>query len=141
RDFPRRIAFFCEVAPQEGGETLIGDMRRFTREVDPALFAKIKQRGLRYVRRFRNSEWDPGHPDLAVLQRNWVDAFGTDDRAEAQKRCEASGSHCEWDEHGLAASFETKGFEYHPVTGEEVWFNAISAFALNEVSVGPRFAR
>lgn len=140
RDFPPRIAFFCEVPPKTGGETLVGDMRRFTREVDPALFAKIKQRGLRYVRRFRNANWNPGHPDLEVLQRSWNDAFGTDDMAQAQAKCEASGSECEWDEHGLAASFRTKGFEQHPITGEEVWFNAISAFDLNRVSVGERFA-
>lgn len=139
RDFPKRLAFFCELPPLSGGETLIGDMRRFTREVDPEFFAKVKRLGVRYVRRFRNPDWKPGHPDLDVLHRSWVDAFGADDRDAAQAACAATGSACEWTDYGLEASFVTKGFEVHPVTGEEVWFNVIPAFDLNAVSQGARF--
>lgn len=139
RDFPKRLAFFCEVAPESGGETLIGDMRRFTREVPQAFFDRVKQLGVRYVRRFRNPDWTPGHPDLDVLHRSWADAFGTESREKAEAACLATGSDCEWTPHGLEASFVTKGFEIHPQTGEEVWFNVIPAFDLNAVSQGKRF--
>lgn len=139
RDFPKRLAFFCEVAPESGGETLIGDMRKFTRAVPGPLFEKVKRLGVRYVRRFRNPDWMPGHPDLDVLHRSWVDAFGSERHEEALAACLATGSGCTWTAHGLEASFVTKGYEIHPHTGEEVWFNVIPAFDLNAVSQGRRF--
>ncbi|WP_198046094.1 TauD/TfdA family dioxygenase [Novosphingobium aquimarinum] len=139
RDFPKRLAFFCEVPPESGGETLIGDMRRFTREVPNAFFDRVKRLGVRYVRRFRHPDWMPGHPDLDLLHRSWADAFGSESREEAEAACLATGSDCVWTPHGLEASFVTKGYEIHPQTGEEIWFNVIPAFDLNAVSQGQRF--
>ncbi|OCC23717.1 hypothetical protein MB02_11205 [Croceicoccus estronivorus] len=139
RDFPGRLAFFCEIPPRSGGETLIGDMRKFTAEVPKAFFDKVKKLGVRYVRRFRNPDWKPGHLDLDVLHRSWVDAFGSESREDAEAACRATGSDCTWTEHGMEASFTTPGYVTHPVTGEEIWFNVIPAFDLNAVSQGKRF--
>lgn len=136
RDFPGKIAFYCEVPAQTGGETLVGNMRELTRQVDPALMQRIRERGVRHTRFFRNPDWYPGTDDLAVLHRTWHDAFSTTDRAEGERACIASGSECRWTKTGMQASIFSPGVVTHPATGEEIWFNQFPALNIDLRSVG-----
>src|SRR5262245_11984352 len=47
--YPKHILFFCEVAPHDGGETIIADARRVYRTIDAAVRHRFEERALKYV--------------------------------------------------------------------------------------------
>lgn len=121
---PGRLAFFCAKPADRGGETLIADMRRFTREIPPDLYDRFARLGTRIVRNFvappaDGSTEEAGlHPD----QRSWVTAFYTDDRAEVERECARKSLTPIWHDDG-SLSVETAFpiLMTHPRTGEEVY--------------------
>jgi hypothetical protein len=117
---PGLLFFFCQVAPEVGGETTLADSRRILAAIDPAVVAEFRARRLRYV---RNLSPVPGSG------YGWPDAFETGDRAEAESRCRRIGADFEWRERGvLRVSQVRPATAVHPQTGEEVWFNQADGF-------------
>ncbi|HEY0027878.1 MAG TPA: TauD/TfdA family dioxygenase [Allosphingosinicella sp.] len=117
---PRRLFFFCLVAPESGGETTLADSRRILSALDPALVSEFRGRGLRYIRNLS---------PLAGSGYGWPDAFETDDPAEAEARARAIGADIEWRPYGiLRVSQARPATAFHPETGEEVWFNQADGF-------------
>jgi alpha-ketoglutarate-dependent taurine dioxygenase len=136
--YPARLAFFCKVAPTTGGETIIGDMRRFDRALDPVFRAAIERHGVLYQRNFRSPEWQTGHPVLDARHRPWTDAFGTNDRSKAEDDCTAMGLDFDWSDDGsLTTRYRGPGVVAHPETGVEVWFNQLVQQATNVENLGP----
>src|SRR5215211_2833057 len=62
-DYPSKLAFFCNVAPESGGETLIGDVRRFERGLGEGFLAKLDELGVTYQRNFRADDRPHGSDD------------------------------------------------------------------------------
>lgn len=61
-------------------------------------------------------------------QRSWQEAFGTDNRKEAEEQAKVVGHETVvWNEDGsmTVKSKPLEGIHTHPDTGEETWFNAI----------------
>jgi alpha-ketoglutarate-dependent taurine dioxygenase len=117
---PRRLFFFCQVAPPAGGETTLADSRRILHALDPALVAEFRARGLRYIRNLS---------PVGGSGYGWPDAFETSDPAEAAARARAIGAEPEWRPHGvLRVSQDRPATAFHPQTGEEVWFNQVDGF-------------
>lgn len=136
RDFPAKLAFFCERPPASGGETNIGDMRGVTQRMDPTFRGMIRERGLLYRRFFRSRLWAPGHPKLDIVHRTWNEAFSTDDPVEVEDFCTKTGSTFCWTENGLIATFLAKGLLEHPHTGEEVLFNGFTGIHFSRANMG-----
>ena len=135
--FPAKLAFYCSRPSETGGETIIGDMRRFDRSLDPAFRARVRERGVLYERNFRSPEWQTGHPVLDARQRPWTDAFGTTDRKEVERYCDAMGLEYEWrGDDSLTTRFLGAGVVEHPDTGEDVWFNQLVQQATNVENLG-----
>lgn len=125
RDYPGRIAFYCVTPAHRGGETIVADMRRFTRELPDALRRKLEALGISVVRNFAAPADDgveniEDHPD----QRSWKFAFYTDTREAVEATCAAKGMESIWNEDGSLTVRNTfAAFTRHPATGEILYRN------------------
>lgn len=137
-NWPRKLAFYCKAAPESGGETIIGDVRRFEKMVDPALMAQVIERGVLYTRNFRA----PGDFPAALesAHRTWHEAFYTDDPAVAENSIRGMGMEAQWmDDGSLTARYRASGFIDHPITGERRWFNHIASQTMTPQSLRDRW--
>jgi alpha-ketoglutarate-dependent taurine dioxygenase len=118
--WPRRLFFFCLVAPREGGETTLADSRRILAAIDPAVAEEFRRRKIRYVRNLS---------PLKGSGYSWQEAFETDDAQEAEARCRRIGAAFEWRGNGILRMSQVRpATATHPETREEVWFNQADGF-------------
>ncbi|MBV9510691.1 MAG: TauD/TfdA family dioxygenase [Caulobacteraceae bacterium] len=135
--FPTRLAFFCNHPPDTGGETLIGDVRRFEASAPGRFRDEVEARGVRYVRSFRAPDWPIEDPRLEGLYKTWAEAFSTDDPREVEAACAAMALGCAWNaDGGVSVSYDAPGFMRHPVTGRRLWFNQIATQTMTESTYG-----
>lgn len=136
--YPDALCFYCHQAPAQGGETIIGDMRNFTDRVNPDFLARVKARGVLYVRNFRDPEASTGNEVLDSVHRTWREAFYTDDKAHVESECARMGLGCQWLANGsVSVTYKATGFISHPQTGEEIWFNQIATQTVTMENFGP----
>jgi len=129
--YPSRLAFFCNVAAETGGETIVADVRQVAARLPEDIVRGVRERGLRYIRNFRSPDRTTGDRVLDDFHNNWALAFKTDDRADVDAACDARGVRYEWQPDGSVTLFtELPGVREHPVTGETVWFNQMHAMAM-----------
>ncbi|KAL1568486.1 clavaminate synthase-like protein [Salvia divinorum] len=135
KEFPEKVILFCEIPPPEGGETPIVPSFRVTErmlEEHPEMVEEMETKGLRYT--FTTLSRDN---TSSVRGRGWEDAFGTSDRAEAERRGKALGMEMEWLADGgvktiLGPRPLTRVFEGRK--GRKMWFNTIVGMHGNELS-------
>ncbi|MEU4621979.1 TauD/TfdA family dioxygenase [Actinoplanes sp. NPDC023801] len=114
--WPMRQFFSCIVAPQSGGQTPIVDCRTVLDRMRPELAEQFATKKLLYVRNF-----------IDGVDVSWSRFFGTEDRAEVERRCAEEGTDFEWTpEGGLRTSRQAAAVLHHPVTGEAVFFNQLA---------------
>ncbi len=136
-NWPTRLAFYCAHAPETGGETIIGDVRRFEKAIDPKFVQTVHERGVKYVRNFRSPDWIPPHPTLVPLHKTWQEAFFTDDPRKAEADCKDMGLDFEWTTNGsMSVIYAASGFTNHAVEGREVWFNHIASQTITDYNYG-----
>ncbi|HEY6349913.1 MAG TPA: TauD/TfdA family dioxygenase [Candidatus Angelobacter sp.] len=113
KTWPLNIFFYCDIQPEQGGETPIADMRRLLARIDPEVRAAFANKGVLYRRNFGTG-----------LGLPWQTVFQTDDREKVEQYCKEAGIECIWHESGrLTTRYVRKAIHIHPVTGEDVWFN------------------
>ncbi|MCK9542711.1 MAG: TauD/TfdA family dioxygenase [Novosphingobium sp.] len=139
--YPSKVIFFSRIAAETGGETTIGDMRRFGAQVPEEFARALRARGVRYIRNYRDPAWSTGNRMLDDYHRPWPDAMGTADRAEAEAIARGMGMEPRWEDNGsLSLIYVGPGYIAHPETGEEVWFNQlVSQFYAPEMIGEERF--
>ncbi len=119
-DYPQRVYFLCLEEPGEGGETTVGDSRRILARMPSTVRTRFEQKGVRYIRNL---------PPGKGSGYSWQDAFHSDDPAEVERRCVATGAEVQW----LAGAYlriiqDRPAVAVHPATGDEVWFNQADGF-------------
>lgn len=113
--WPRKIFFYCAVAPREGGETPIVDCREVLRALNPRTRERFAAKKVRYV---SNAHGGGG------MGKSWQDTFETTDRSQVEEYLKAGGVEFRWGADGsLHTSQVREAVITHPVTGEQVWFN------------------
>jgi alpha-ketoglutarate-dependent taurine dioxygenase len=121
RDYPPRIMFFARIVPEEGGQTIIADMRQVTNRLPADLAEKLDRLGVAAVRNFGNGE----HAERAAREPEfmpWMSSFGTDDRAEVERLCRELGREAIWNANGsLTTVARFPAFVAHPQTGKRVY--------------------
>ena len=118
--YPDRIYFFCLTAPEQGGETTLGDSREILRNMAPAVRERFVEKGVCYVRNLSSGKGS-GY--------SWQDAFESEDREEVERRCRAIGAGFEWLGGNILRLRQVRpATARHPRTGEEVWFNQADGF-------------
>ncbi|MFE5834540.1 TauD/TfdA family dioxygenase [Streptomyces sp. NPDC056508] len=112
-DFPGVLLFGCVTAPETGGATTVGDMRKALTALPQDLVDRFAEAGWLLVRNYS---------DLAGMP--WRKAFSSDEPAGAEEYCDAHAIGYEWlDEDTLRTRQRRSAIITHPVTGERVWFN------------------
>lgn len=129
--YPGRIVFFCRMPTINGGETILGDMRRLTAELDPDFVSKVDELGVLYTRNQRDQNVSSGDPLFDGIHKSWQESYFTDDPDEAWKAAEAAGLTPEWlDDGSMKVTYLGPGLIEHPRTGERLWFNQLQTLNL-----------
>lgn len=124
---PRKLFFYCEVAPKEGGETPLTDFRKVYNDLDPKIRKEFEERGIRYVRNY-NGPKNKKKFDLWKLKR-WDEMFMTTDKAVVEKVCKENDLEVVWkDDDRLTLINTMPAIANHPITNEKVWFNHLQVF-------------
>jgi alpha-ketoglutarate-dependent taurine dioxygenase len=118
--YPQQLYFYCQTAPENSGETTLGDSRRILSRIDPKIVALFKEKNVLYE---RNLEAGRG------TGYSWQDAFETDDKEEIEEHCQKIEADFKWRPHNrLKIRQICPATGRHPQTGEEVWFNQAHGF-------------
>lgn len=125
---PRRIFFWCDVAPTApGGETPLVDFRKVQAALDPEVRRRFVDGGIRIVRNYSGPE--PGGRRSPLQLKRWDEMFQTIDRAVVEEKCRAEGFTATWLPGGrLRLVSEQPALRTHPETGELVWHNHVQVF-------------
>ena len=139
-DPPRRIVFFCETEPNEGGETPLADTRAIYRLMPEQTRKEFERRGVSYHRYLYGPKWnlhDRLRNRFTKLHMSWMEVFRTDDPGVVERFCAEHGSKHEWDDEGGAMiSNVLPATRRHPETGEMLWFNQVVTFLSSPRTVG-----
>lgn len=118
KNWPMKLAFYCEVPPSSGGETPLASTRKITATIPDSILEKFRQKGVQYVRNY--------HPGIDLP---WQEVFDTEDPDEVESICARRGIESKWMDDGSLRTIERcQGLATHPVTNEEVWFNQAHLF-------------
>jgi alpha-ketoglutarate-dependent taurine dioxygenase len=136
--FPKHIFFFCEVAPAERGETILGDARRVYRALDAGVRARFIEKQLKYVSAYYGESLLMDLVNsLQKSHKSWREVFETTDRAEVERSCREHDFDFEWhDESWIRISQTRPAALQHPETGEWVWFSQAHLYDFNPRLLG-----
>lgn len=138
--YPQKLAFFCRLPSEQGGETVICDMRAVTRRLPPVLIERFRGARIMYLRNFRvptTPENEPKNTNMREYHRPWDDVFLTSDPRQVEQLCRDTHLDYEWLADGSITVSHVGGATLtHPVSGEEVWFNQLSTQHNNARSLG-----
>lgn len=120
RQWPGRIAFFCEIAPSVDGETPIADVRRVLAHIAPEVREKFDRLGWLLVRNFGSG-----------IGPSWQHSLSVQSRDAAETYLRQSETEWQWldgdGEESRLRTFQRRlAVQRHPVTGEDLWFNHIA---------------
>lgn len=120
---PDALALFCEVPPDEGGETPVADARVVTSRLDATVRERFDRKGIG-VRRALPS---PAQGEANRVPRPWNHVFGTEDRDEVERIAQEKHWKIEWRPDGSMLLFQQvlPAFKSHARTGEKVWANQV----------------
>lgn len=120
KNFPRRLYFFCQTAPEKGGATTLGDSRRILQKIRPKVAGLFKHKRVLYERHLK-SEKGAGY--------SWQEAFETDNKQTVEDICDKTQIDFEWQANDYLRLRQICPATFvHPETGEEVWFNQAHGF-------------
>ena len=126
--YPRRIFFYCDTPPSEGGETpiVLSDIvYEKVKEELPEFVEELSAKGVRNNRRMPD-----GVDDLdSEVGRSWQAALMTTSVEEAEQICKRLYEKYEWLEDGSLQTSSKKmdAFRLDPRTNRMTWFNNIVA--------------
>jgi alpha-ketoglutarate-dependent taurine dioxygenase len=141
KDYPAKLAFYCHIPADSGGETIIGDMRQFMAMLEDRFLSELEARRLTYHRNFRASDVPHGsddHPEIyhATLRQG----FFSDDRQQIEADCWRLGMEFEWMPDGsLSTRLHKEAFATHPRRGDRVYFNHILTQIMDPGWLGPGY--
>ena len=123
-DWPRKIFFFCKVAPERDGETPIASTRKLYETLDRQILEEFSQKRVTYVQNFYGR---------LGLGKSWRDAFETEDRAQVEAYCREAGLTFEWRPDDVLRTLQTQeAVIAHPELGTKVWFNQADLWHLSD---------
>lgn len=138
RHFPKHIYFYCDVAPAEKGETILGDARRIYRSLEPTVRDRFMQRGIRYTSCYYGDSWVMDLVNsLQPSHKSWRQVFETDDPREVERLCREHDFEYEWHDSSWIRITQTRPAAMaHPETKEWVWFSQAHLYDFNPRLLG-----
>ena len=134
--YPKHIFFYCHVAPQERGETIIGDARKIYQMMDKSVRERFTNKGLKYISRYHyKSKFFRFIAQNA--HKSWIDVFETEDRKEIERLCKENDFQLQWTKNDwLQVSQVRPAVIAHPETKENIWFNQAHLYDFNPKFLG-----
>ncbi|MEO8183355.1 MAG: TauD/TfdA family dioxygenase [Deltaproteobacteria bacterium] len=124
---PRKVFFFCQVAPGEGGETPLSDLRKVWNDLPGPLRERVEHTGIKYIR-VHGASFEKRAFRLWGGRR-WSDVYDTQDPAEAERAARAQGYAVTWLSDGSMKLENTlPGYRVHPQHGTVAWHNQAHAY-------------
>lgn len=128
--FPQWLCFLCLQPARRGGATIIADVRGVLARLPDAVRQRFADRGVMYVRNFREG-----------LSLPWQAVFQTEDRGAVEARCAEGGYTVEWRaDDSLRTRRVAPAIARHPHTREPVWFNHAAFFHVSTLDAATRTA-
>jgi alpha-ketoglutarate-dependent taurine dioxygenase len=125
---PRLVAFYCKTPSEEGGETVICDMRGVLETLPEALQKKFIDEGVAYRRNLRSEAVDDWRADPKYRHPSWQYRFDTDSAEAVSAQLAERGVSFEWLADGSLNMWTClPGVTTHPVTGDVLLFNQLHA--------------
>lgn len=137
-NYPRHIYFYCDVPPQNGGETIIGDARKVLQSVNPTLKEIFSEKGFKYISRYYGKSFlmDVSNK-IQRGHKTWMEVFETGVKEEVEEKCQRNNIGFKWNVNDwLEISRLRPAIINHPQTKETVWFNQIHLFDYNPRFIG-----
>lgn len=138
KKFPRHIYFHCEIAAPVGGATIIGDIRKVSRLIDPRVMLRFKEHGLVYTSRYyHNSKVMQYLNKYQRSHKSWPEVFETHDKNKVEQMCLDNEFNYKWLPSGWIEIRQTRpAVVIHPETYENVWFNQAHLYDFNPRLLG-----
>jgi len=112
---PHWLLFYCDVPPEQGGQTPVGDMAAVLRALPADLVERYEAKGVSYASIMHGGKG---------LSKSWQQTFETTDRAEVERILREAGYQFAWREDGsLRTTMTQPGVKAHPESGVKVWWN------------------
>lgn len=133
--YPSHIYFYCDIAPAQRGETIIGDARKIYQSIDPFVRKRFVDKGLKYVSRYYYKSRLPSR-----AHKSWINVFETEDKNEVERKCKENDFEFKWTKNDwLEISQRRPAVILHPQTKEKIWFNQVHLYDFNPKLLGWRY--
>ncbi len=138
---PRALAFHCRQPAEEGGLTLICDMRGLLEALPAEMQRRLMQDGVRYGRNLRDAKVEDWRADPAYRHHSWQHWFGSDDRDTISAQLDEREIGYRWNPDGGLDYWTIRpGTTVHPDTGQRLFFNQLYAQQQHRLCVGDAYA-
>lgn len=136
--YPSHIYFYCQIAPEKDGQTIIGDSRKILQAIDPEVKKKFIDKKLKYVSAYYHksalmdfiNKVQPSH-------KSWLQVFETSDKKEVERLCRENNFSLKWNPNDwIQISQLRPAVIQHPDTKEAVWFNQAHLYDFNPRLLG-----
>jgi alpha-ketoglutarate-dependent taurine dioxygenase len=128
RSWPLKIFFHCRTPAARGGETILADVRKVLKRIEPRVRGRFARKRWMYVRNFG-----------ALVGLPWQTVFQTTEKAAVNRYCRRNDMRAEWTRGDrLRVSAVREAVSRHPRTGERVWFNHAAAFHVDALGAEMR---
>lgn len=136
--YPKNIYFFCQIPPQEKGETIVADARKVYDAVDSSVKQRFIDKGLRYIScYFYKSLIMDALNKVQPSHKSWIQVFETSSKDEVEKKCKEHEFEYHWAKNDwLQISQVRPAAMAHPETKEDVWFNQAHLYDFNPKLLG-----
>jgi len=138
KNYPKHIYFYCHIAPQEKGETIIADARKVYQSVDEKVRDRFVEKGVRYSScyYYKSAFWNFVNK-YQKSHKSWLTVFETEDKQEVEEKCRQNEFDFQWhSKDWLQISQERPAVIPHPTTNEMVWFNQVHLYDFNPKLLG-----
>ena len=138
--YPQKLAFFCQQPAEQGGETVLCDMRAVTRRLPPELIEHFRAARILYLRNFRaptTPDNEPKNIHMRQYHRPWDEVFLTSDPRQIEQLCRDTQLDYGWLADGsITVSHVGSATLPYRLSGQEIWFNQLSTQHNNARSLG-----
>lgn len=137
-NYPKHIYFYCDIAPVDRGETIIGDAKKIYQDINDGVKERFSTRQLKYISRYYcRSMIHEFINSIKKGHKSWIEVFETADKDEMIARCKESGFDYKWLKNDWIEVSQTRpAFLDHPVTKERCWFNQVHLYDFNPRLLG-----
>lgn len=122
-NWPEKLWLYCDIAPQEGGQTPLADSHVIYNELSSELKNEFVEKGIMYVRNFSEG-----------LDLPWQHVYQTESKEELEQILNEKGIDFEWKEGtNLCTRQRAQVITKHPETEETMWFNQTHLFHITNL--------